>query len=185
MRVCEFCEGGLSPLQRVDSKFCSGRCRTAAHRAGRPPRELTSRARWVRWDPSKRPLTVAGRAASSTDPATWSDYQSARDSSAGVGVGFALGDGIGCIDLDDCLTDGVLSPLAEWVLALCPGTWVEVSPSGRGLHVWGWLTLDRGMVRPGVEVYPHGRYMTVTGDRFAGPVKLGSLERAARLIALM
>jgi primase-polymerase (primpol)-like protein len=45
-----------------------------------------------------------------------------------------------------------------------------VSPSGRGLHVWGRADLSRGRCltfrgQP-VEVYPSGRYMTVTGNRY-------------------
>ena len=65
-------------------------------------------------------------------------YDEAMISSAGVGPGFVLnGDGIVCIDLDHCLTGRVLEPWAADILAACPGTYIEVSPSGDGLHIWG------------------------------------------------
>src|SRR5690606_40768293 len=78
-------------------RYCSTRCRVAAHRA-RPklPAELTERARWVRHE-DKRPITPDGRAASSTDPSTWSTYREAARSQVGDGLGFVLGDGIACL----------------------------------------------------------------------------------------
>src|SRR5690606_1666864 len=85
-------------------RYCSARCRVAAHRARWIPVELTSRARWVRHE-GKRPITPAGRAASSTDPRTWSTYREAARSKAGDGLGFVLGAGIGCLDLDNCLDE--------------------------------------------------------------------------------
>ena len=41
---------------------------------------------------SKRPVTTSGRPASSTDSRTWSDFKTASESSAGVGLGFVLGE---------------------------------------------------------------------------------------------
>jgi primase-polymerase (primpol)-like protein len=86
----------------------------------------------------------------------------------GDGLGFVLnGDGIVCIDLDHCF-DGVPSVQAQAVLDLFPDTYVEVSPSGTGLHIWGFAPLLKGrrftLNGLSVEVYPSGRYMTVTGN---------------------
>ena len=145
-------------------RYCSARCRVAAHRARhRLPRELTERARWVRHE-AKRPITVDGRPASSTNPATWSTYSEAARSKAGDGLGFVLGAGIACLDLDNCL-DGRGRPdaRARAILARVPGAYVEVSPSGRGLHVWGTAPEQRGRRYEGYEVYSTGRYITVTG----------------------
>lgn len=83
--------------------------------------------------------------------------------------GFVLdGDGIACLDLDRCLTpDGQVTGRAAEVLARVPHTYVEVSPSGTGLHVWGRAQVPHGRRLPqGVEVYGTGRYIAVTGRRF-------------------
>lgn len=125
---------------------------------------------------SKVPLRADGQGpASSTEPATWTTYPKAT--AAGRGLGFVLnGDGIVCIDLDHCLVDGVPTPEVARLLASLPPTYVEVSPSGSGLHVWGRAKLDRSFCRDGVEVYGDLRYITVTGHRFAdAPLILGNI----------
>src|SRR5690606_3396468 len=106
MATCERCGERLAIAGRGRTpRFCSGRCRAAAHRARhRLPRELTSRARWVRHD-RKVPITPDGRPASSTDPRTWSTYREAARSQAGDGLGFVLGDGVACLDIDLCLDE--------------------------------------------------------------------------------
>jgi primase-polymerase (primpol)-like protein len=182
-RRCEHCRDHLGARHAHNARFCSGRCRTAAHRAARTvPKELTARARWVRHTARKVPLTVGGRAASSTDPATWSTYREAVRSSAGVGVGFVLdGDGIVCVDLDHALDEeGRPLPWAQRILDRAPGCWVEVSVSGRGLHVWGHgqLRAGRRLVVDGgsVEVYGDGRFIAVTGRTFgSSSARLGHL----------
>ena len=71
-----------------------------------------------------------------------------------------------CIDIDHCLVDGVPDARAREVLDRCPGAYVEVSPSGDGLHVWG-LAPERPGRRTGrFEVYSVGRFVTVTGRVF-------------------
>lgn len=163
-RPCEHCRGDLPVRARADARFCSTRCRMAAHRAG-APRELRETPRWVRHSKKKVPLTVAGTAASSTDPATWSRFEDVRRFER---RGFVLnGDGIVCIDLDHCFVEGRLSDMASRLLEKLPPTYIEVSPSGEGLHVWGRGVVEKGRCLPGgVEVYGTGRFMTVTGRRF-------------------
>lgn len=161
-------------LTRADARYCSTRCRVAAHRAARSgvaerrvPMELAQRARWIRHTKDKVPLTVRGTGASSTDPATWCDFDTAFASSVGSGLGFVLnGDGVVCIDLDHCLENGEPLPWVEPVLAMLPRTFVEVSPSGDGLHVWGFGRIATGrrlrINGGGVELYGNARYLTVT-----------------------
>lgn len=99
-------------------------------------------------------------------------------------MGFALGGGIGCIDLDHCLAGGRLTSFAAEVLAACPATYVEVSPSGSGLHIFGLIPEGPGFKRAGIEAYSVGRYMTVTARPFEGsaPV-LGDLRGVVELFA--
>jgi primase-polymerase (primpol)-like protein len=185
VRRCRHCPNSLSPLARADARYCSGRCRIAAHRSrGTLPAELVALNRWVRYSPAKVPLTVDGSAASSTKRRTWSTYEDAEASAAGVGLGFVLnGDGVICIDVDHCITDG---QIAEWVQAFLrslPDTYVEVSPSGDGLHVWGVADLNftgrRIKIDGGhLEVYGNLRYLTVTGDALTSARHLGDLTKA-------
>jgi primase-polymerase (primpol)-like protein len=177
-RACSHCGSPLAWDARSDARFCSVRCRVAHHRAASDPipAELRTHARWLRHD-RKRPITTTGTPATSTDPRTWTDYAAAKTATVGDGLGFALnGDGIVCIDLDHCLEDGCLTPSAVIIIGLLPATYVELSPSGSGLHIWGYAQMDRARVRPGVEVYADKRYMTVTGKRYAHtPSVLGDL----------
>ncbi|MFJ6590276.1 bifunctional DNA primase/polymerase [Streptomyces violaceusniger] len=173
---------------RRHARFCRPACRAAAHRKSRTiPAELTSRARWIRRTVRKVPVTVGGATASSTDPSTWSRYREAARSTTGAGLGFVLdGDGVVCLDLDHCLDDeGTVAGWARNVLdAVGDSSWVEVSTSGDGLHVWGHGRLAGGAgrrLRLGdgtVELYADGRYIAVTGQTFGGaPQRLGDLQR--------
>lgn len=89
-------------------------------------------------------------------------------------MGFVLnGDGISCIDLDGVLQDGVLDPRAKKLLNEVDPFYVEVSPSGNGLHAWvressplGHPVFVRGDGLK-VEWYSSGRYMTMTGNVFS------------------
>jgi primase-polymerase (primpol)-like protein len=57
-----------------------------------------------------------------------------------------------------------------------------VSPSGTGLHIWGFGSVGQGRrIRRGessVEVYDRGRYITVTRQPFGkAPSKLADLSK--------
>lgn len=170
---------------RRHARFCEPRCRAAAARRRRTvPAELTRRPRWIRHTARKVPLTIGGATASSTDPSTWSRHSEAAASSKGAGLGFVLdGDGVVCLDLDHCLDEhGELAGWARTILDAAGPTWVEVSRSGDGLHLWGYGTLPHGRritVGGGgsVELYGTGRYIAVTGRTFGDtPQRLGELQ---------
>ncbi|WP_433568048.1 bifunctional DNA primase/polymerase (plasmid) [Nocardia sp. CA-151230] len=150
------------------------------------PAELRKRDRWLSWKPvtrrgrqTKVPVRLDGRPASSTDPGTWTSYRKVRGLAR---IGYALGEGVGCVDLDHCLVDGRPTAAAAEFLGKLPPTYIEVSPSGDGLHVWGLLPEGPGSRRVvdglSVETYSVGRYITVTGNRFVGSVsRLADLSR--------
>lgn len=158
------------------ARFCSAACRQRSYRRRTQtviPAEMRERARWVRHDARKHPLTVHGHAASVTDPSTWCTYRAARASDAGVGVGIVLGDGLGCVDLDDALLpDGSVKPWAQEVLdEYGPASILtEVSMSGRGLHLFLPMPEAPGRrIRNGdvkIEVYSRARFIAVTGQVF-------------------
>lgn len=101
------------------------------------------------------------------------------------GIGFQLtGSGLVCIDIDDCLSDdGEPNDTAAQILSKTPpDTYVELSPSRRGLHIWG-----RGVKRNDdcksqqlhVELYDKARYITVTGGKLAGYAsQIGDIQAA-------
>lgn len=136
----------------------------------------------MRRSATKRPVRADyGWSASSTNSRTWTSYERAAASPHGVGLGFVLnGDGIVCIDLDHCISGGRLADWAQAIVDRCPPTYMEVSASGEGLHLWG-----RGRVAGGrrfrrngtcIEVYGDGRYIAL-GERYGdSPSKLADLS---------
>ena len=81
------------------------------------------------------------------DPANWTDYEGARLAAATHGLGLAFvfteSDPFFFVDVDNCLDDsGQWSPRALELIQSFPGAEVEVSVSGRGLHIFGVGTVD-------------------------------------------
>jgi primase-polymerase (primpol)-like protein len=102
------------------------------------------------------------------DDSNWLTYETAASATVGDGIGLVLnGDGLVCIDLDDCVVNGKLNAEAQALIASLPKTFTEFSPSGRGVHIWGYANFKDGrrFQRNGlkVEIYGTGRYITVTG----------------------
>lgn len=135
------------------------------------PEELTSLSQWVcSRNGSKMPLNAkTGKAASSSDPNTWSDFKAVRDvveSGKFDNPGFVFNNnGIVGIDID-CGFDekGLLSDLCMDIMSAC-GSFTEKSRSGRGVHIYikGDLPFGGRNNGSGVEIYKSGRYFIVTG----------------------
>lgn len=160
------------------------------------PAEMALSDRWMRWKrvahgdgATKMPLCLDGTPASSTNPATWSTLVAAEASTLGDGLGFALGDGFACIDLDHCYdARGHLADWAKMIIAPVEGkTYIEISPSGDGLHIWGHATPCTGIRTRrlmNAEAYSQGRYMTYTGRMFRNsPTTLADLSFLFEVIA--
>lgn len=162
------------------------------------PDELRALDQWVVWaaewkdDPkhphggkwNKVPKNARnGRAASHSDPLTWSTfeeaaraYEGARERYAGIGFVFHEADPYAGIDLDESVVsneDGrALTAFAARVVAEL-GSYAEVSPSGTGIKIIVRAALPPGSRRrdnppPKVEMYDAARFFTVTGRRWAG-----------------
>ena len=139
--------------------------------------DLKAEARWL-CHKDKRPLNARnGSAGSSTDPTTWAPYAVAvatakRLKLDGVGIVFT-GDALVGIDLDKCIGDGegTTAKYAKHLIAMTR-SYIEVSPSGRGLHIIGTGKIPRAVKEKlhgiGVEVYNVGRYFTWTGEVIEG-----------------
>lgn len=148
------------------------------------PRELRERPQWVCWryeardgEQTKVPYNAkTARKASSTAPHTWCDYETAcRAASAydGIGYVFAKDDPFVGVDLDDCIdTNG---GMAGWARAILHAlhSYTEISPSGNGVKIFVAGELAEAVKcipyqTGGIEIYPHGRYFTVTGQHLDG-----------------
>lgn len=168
---CEVCGEQLAkPARGRTPRFCGTRCRVTSHRQQERffvPEEMKDCDRWI-LHKDKRPFALKGYFLSIHDDTQWATFDAARNAGKGDGVGFVLnGDGIVCIDLDDCMTNGKPNAEAQALINSLPKTFVEVSPSGNGLHIWGYGNVQGGrkFQRNGlkIEVYGEGRYLTVSG----------------------
>ena len=121
--------------------------------------------RWV-----KHPFQPNGRLASSTNPNTWSSFQSVSEAYQGgdwSGVGYVLGadDPFTALDLDKVI-DRDRNTVEPWALQLVRDldSYTELSPSGTGLHIFIRGELPAQGRRAGqLEIYDRARYMTLTG----------------------
>ncbi len=156
---------------------------------GSIPPELQERDQWVLWKTIERdgkttkiPLSVFGKAASSTDAKTWTSFDNAVSTfdaanQSGIGFVFTATDGFCGIDLDGC-RDPETGCVADWAVdeVLRFASYTEISPSLTGLKIW--ITSDTQLQTgrkkelqvpeivpktPAVEVYTQGRYFAVTG----------------------
>lgn len=133
------------------------------------PVEMRYGANARRWVCSigKRPVRPNGKPASSTDPRTWTSWEMVRQSRTGDGVGFMLGGGTGCYDLDH-VTD---EQARDFIASIPePIIYAERSMSGTGVHVFiaaeegpGTHRFIRGI---SVERYTKARFIRVTGETF-------------------
>jgi len=143
------------------------------------PSVLKALPQWVCWKAKpngerieKIPVCAStGSLASSTDPETWTTYEHAKqvaETQDGLGLGFVFQHdaGIVGIDLDKCrdASTGMMEPGAKDIIRDLH-SYTEVSPSGKGVHIYVCGALPPGRRKKGrVEVYESGRFFTVTGQ---------------------
>jgi len=152
------------------------------------PDDLRELNQWVLWRrehvsgrETKVPYSVRGHRARTTDPRTWASFDVALSEwcrnpqrYAGLGFVFVKDGGLVGVDLDDCLDQkGNLKMWARGVVERFFDSYIEISPSGRGLKTWlrGVLPANLPGVQVGdghIEMYDHARYFTVTGRAFHG-----------------
>lgn len=109
------------------------------------------------------------------DPAAWMDYATAASLAAmyGLGLGFVFtkADPFWFLDIDGCWDGKVWSQTALSLCQAFTGCAVEVSQSGRGLHVFGSGDLPAHGTRNsvlGLELYSSMRFVALTGNGLTG-----------------
>lgn len=126
-----------------------------------------------------------GQPASSTDPSAWGTFDEAclavaTGAYAGIGFVFTPDDPFVFVDLDDCRDSkaGNLTPLAQGFLGAFAGCAVEISQSGKGLHIIAsaadksaldslrnkWKVADGKTC----EFYRHSRFVAFGGGEWTG-----------------
>ena len=131
------------------------------------PEELKQLPQWV-CHRNKVPFSpVTGAPAKAGQPVTWARFEDAVNACSnhdGIGFEFNNNDIVG-IDLDKVLdADGTLLPEAAGIVEIMD-SYTEISPSGRGLHIFVKGDVPASGRRKGfIEVYKAGRYFTVTGN---------------------
>jgi len=147
------------------------------------PQALTGIKGWLVWrltqmpgeqKPRKIPFYTNGKARSGqgSDDEPFATFALAcaavvKGSYSGVGLAMRASHGLVAVDFDDCVRDGVID---ERVLALCEGTYSEISPSGNGVRAFFRGTLRDKKDLNGdlkVEFFCANGYVTVTGQRTA------------------
>jgi hypothetical protein len=160
---------------------------TTAQSAISAPDSLIELDQWVVWRYEQRdsrgtkvPYQTNGTLASTTDLRTWCSWDMASKALqlysehwSGLGFVFSASDPFFGIDLDNCLdTAGKLKAWAQPIMERFHDTYAEISPSGRGIKIWGKGKLPGGgtafpLGDGRVEVYDRSRYFTVTGRHWA------------------
>lgn len=134
----------------------------------RIPLELQGRRQWALAGADKRPVTVDGRPASSTEPRTWTDFGTVCQVAAarGLHIGYMLHetDPFTCIDLDVKSNTPPEHIKRFDRVASAFDSYTERSRSGLGLHIWVEGKIGRGRKRDGVEVYSQERFIICTGN---------------------
>jgi len=158
------------------------------------PHALRSRSQWLLWKRENRPrdpkptkvpycveTTEDGprlKHASTTDPATWSDFESARAAylawhDHGIdGIGFVFSDADPFVGIDvDHVRDPATGEIDQTVIDQAHGfgSYAEYSQSGDGIHVIAIGRKPGSDCRKGdAEMYATGRYFVMTGRHIDG-----------------
>src|SRR5215211_3930801 len=146
------------------------------------PETLKRRHQWVCWRLEEREgmttkvpfVPGTERRASSTDLMTWRTFSEALEAYErseppydGIGFMFCSADPLAGIDLDKCRDpeSGAIAPWAQKIISDASEGYVEVSPSGTGVHIIVEGRVRDGGIRRGpVEMYSRDRFFTITGE---------------------
>jgi len=146
------------------------------------PLELRNTPQWVVWryeesasdKPTKVPYSPHHfqTRANVNDPNTYGTFDQAMEAMqagwfSGLGFVLTLNDPFCFVDLDDTEGDPALYEDQIKIYQRL-GSYTELSPSGKGVHIITKAALPAGRKRNRIELYSSGRFMTMTGNFLAG-----------------
>jgi hypothetical protein len=112
---------------------------------------------------------ATGAPLTSTDSVPWDEvhkrplYTIAQTGFTGIGFVFSQDDDLTGIDLDD--TNGDVDAYQRQIAIVGQfNSYTELSPSGAGVHIIVKGRVARGRRRNHIELYPHSRFFTMTGN---------------------
>ncbi len=139
----------------------------------------------------KIPQNLQGQTADSQDPNNWTDFATASAAAQAVGGGVAFvfteRDPFFFLDVDNCVTDaGEWTPIALELFRRFAGAGVELSSSGRGVHIFGRGSVDRESrkvkSRHGFDLFTEQRFVALTGNHTSGDVNTEHTEALGQLV---
>lgn len=162
------------------------------------PKELFDKIIWLAWgyqerEGNKTKVPFDAKAVkdgleprfclgSCTDPSTWSDFETAYD--VGLdGVGISIVPPYCGIDIDHCVNDGVIDPVAQSYINRL-SSYTELSPSGKGIRILIKGKKPGGRCRVGnTEIYDSARFVTITGNHIDGtPLTINERQQELNII---
>ncbi len=138
------------------------------------PKEMKKRKRFVGWRKEKLNGKVAklpfslidGKANDWNQLERWITFNEAKTMNEPLGFVLVEEDRIICIDLDHAIQGGKLTLMAKEVIENFAGTYMEVSQSGKGIHIFAQGTIpdNLNLSSRGIEIYKKNRYIALTGN---------------------
>ncbi|MBU3219968.1 hypothetical protein [Clostridium algidicarnis] len=138
------------------------------------PEEMKKLKRFVGWRKEKLNDKVAKLPFSLIDekangwniPERWVNFNDAKIKNRPLGFVLLEEDKIICIDLDHAIQYGKLSSMAKEIIEKFTGTYMELSQSGKGIHIFvkGAIPKNLNLSSQGIELYKNNRYIALTGD---------------------
>ena len=133
---------------------------------------------------------LTGKASDAHNPAVQTDFVTASIAAElqGEKIGFVFteDDPYFFVDIDGCVENGQWTPIALETLARFPGAAVEVSNSGKGLHIFGRGTVGAHKcknISSGLELYTKERFVLLTGTNIVGDVSTTHDAALAQFVA--
>lgn len=118
-----------------------------------------------------------GQVANAHDSSIWVTAQTAINAAHRLGPDYHVGfvftasDPFWFLDIDNCLVNNAWTPLAHMMCQAFSGAAVEVSQSGRGLHIFGTGKIPAHAcknIQEGMELYHEGRFVLLSGNQATG-----------------
>lgn len=138
------------------------------------PEEMKKRKRFVGWRKeglngkvAKLPFSlIDGKANDWNQLERWITFSEAKTMNEPLGFVLVEEDKIICIDLDHAIQDGKLTPIAKEIIESFTGTYMELSQSGKGIHIFvqGTIPDNLNLSSRGIEIYKKNRYIALTGN---------------------